>query len=257
MEYPEIDKYASLKSPIHKFDPRAKILTFSSLIFLFVFVDDILLATINLIFAFTLLLISRLPLGFVFDRMKPVFLFVLPILVIMSLTVEGSELVRICGVAVSYEGVRYGTLITARAIAAVTLALTMLGTMRFDTTIKALYMLKVPGTLVQMMMFTYRYIFVLLYEFSRMRRAMSCKGFVLKANRYALSMLGNLLGMLIVKSYERALRVHKSMISKGYTGSPGTITQFNMAVKDYVLVVSIIGTAILLRMYSVILSVVS
>ena len=33
MKYPEIDKYASLKSLIHEFDPRAKILTFSFLVF--------------------------------------------------------------------------------------------------------------------------------------------------------------------------------------------------------------------------------
>ncbi len=175
----------------------------------------------------------------------------------MSLTVEGSRLVSIHGVSVSYEGVRYGSLIILRAVAAVTLVLTMLGTMRFDTTIKALYMLKVPGPLVQMLMFTYRYIFVLLDEFSRMWRAMSCKGFVLKANMYALSMLGNVVGMLIVKSYERADRVYKSMISKGYTGSPMTMAKFNMVGKDYALTVLIIGIAILLRMYSVILPVVS
>ncbi len=257
MEYPEIDKYASLKSPIHEFDPRAKILTFSFLIFLFVFVNDLKLAVINLLFAVVLLLISRLPLRFVFNRIKLVFLFVFPILVIMSLTVKGSELIGIYGVSVTYEGVRYGSLIILRAIAAVTLVLTMLGTMRFDTTIKALYMLKVPGALVQMLMFTYRYIFVLLDEFSRMLRAMSCKGFVLKANRYALSMLGNMIGMLIVKSYERSDRVYKSMISKGYTGNPMTLTKFNMVAGDYALIVLIIGIAILLRMYSVILPVVS
>ena len=171
----------------------------------------------------------------------------------MSLTVEGSRLVSIHGVPVTYEGVRYGSLIILRAIAAVTLVLTMLGTMKFDTTIKALYMLKVPGPLVQMLMFTYRYIFVLLDEFSRMWRAMSCKGFVLKANMYALSMLGNVVGMLIVKSYERADRVYKSMISKGYTGSPTNMTTFSMLTKDYALTVLIIGIAILLRMYSVIL----
>ena len=257
MEYPEIDKYASLKSPIHEFDPRAKILTFTFLIFLFVFVSDIKLAAINLLFAVLLLLISRLPLKFVFDRVKVVFLFVLPILIIMSLTVKGSELASIYGVSVTYEGVRYGSLIVTRATAAVTLLLTMLGTMRFDTTIKALHMLKVPGSLVQMLMFTYRYIFVLWDEFSRMWRAMSCRGFTLRANRYALSMLGNVVGMLIVKSYERADRVYKAMISKGYRGTrtPKTMTEFNMVRKDYALTVLIISIAVLLQIYQVILSV--
>ncbi|HJH30877.1 MAG TPA: cobalt ECF transporter T component CbiQ [Methanosarcinaceae archaeon] len=253
MEYPEIDRYASLKSPIHQFDPRAKIITFSILIFSFVFVNNLTIAGMNLFFTFVLLLISRLPLNFVFNRIKWVFLFVLPFLIIMPFTVSGSELASIAGIKMTYEGFMYGSLIVLRAIAAVTLVLTMLGTMRFDTTIKALYMLKIPGLFIQMLMFTYRYIFVFLSDFLSMWKAMSSKGFKLRSNIYTLSILGNLIGMLIVKSYERAENVYHSMISKGYTGNQKTLVKFNMATKDYALTIVLIGIAILPHVCSMVI----
>jgi len=253
MEYPEIDRYASLTSPIHQFDPRAKIITFSFLIFSMVFVNDIKIAVFNLFVSFIFLLISRLPLNFVFSRIKCVLIFVLPFLMIMPLTVEGSELVCIGGLKVTYEGLSYGILIVLRAMAAVILMIIMLGTTRFNTMVKALYMLKVPGSLVQMLMFTYRYIFVFIDEFLRMWRAMSCKGFNLKPSKYALSMLGNAVGMLIVNSYERADRVYQSMVSRGYTGNPKTLVRFNMKAGDYALIIILAGIAVLPHIYPVVM----
>ena len=81
MKYPEIDKYAELDSLIHRFDPRAKIITFTLLIFSFVFIEDIRIAFVSLLFSLFILLLSRIPFGFVFNRMKPGLLFVIPFLV--------------------------------------------------------------------------------------------------------------------------------------------------------------------------------
>ncbi|MEZ5335554.1 MAG: energy-coupling factor transporter transmembrane component T [Methanolobus sp.] len=118
----------------------------------------------------------------------------------MPFTVEGREITNIAGLSVTLDGLIFASLVIIRALAAVTLALTMLATTRFDVTMKALYSLKIPGTLVQMLMFTYRYIFVITDEFSRMWQSMECKGFSLKANYHGLSIFGNMLGMIIIKA---------------------------------------------------------
>jgi cobalt/nickel transport system permease protein len=114
---------------------------------------------------------------------------------------------------------------------------------------KALYSLKIPGILVQMLMFTYRYIFVITDEFSRMWESMECKGFSLKANYHGLSIFGNMLGMIIIKSYDRTRRVYESMVSKGYDGKPGTLINLKMGAKDYVLSTCMVGIAILVHIY--------
>lgn len=251
MDYPEIDRYASLDSPIHRFDPRAKIITFTLLLISFVFVQKISVAFLALLFSLILLLVSKLPIRFILKRVQMVLIFVLPLLIIMPLTVRGTELFSVFGISATREGLWYASLIVIRSMAAVILILTMLGSMRFDTTIKALYTLKVPKTLVQMLMFTYRYIFVIIDEFMSMWRAMSAKGFNPRTNMYGLSVMGNMVGMLIVKSYERGERVYQAMISRGYTGNPKTRTAFAMRRTDYVLSTILVGFAILVHINTV------
>ncbi len=254
MDYPRIDAYASLNSPIHSFDPRAKIITFSVLIFSFAFLENINAAAIAVAFSLLLLIVSRLPLGFVFSRIKVPLGFIVSILVIMAFTVGGKELFSIFGLRVSYEGVHLGTLIVLRATAALFLALLMLGTSRFEAILKALYMLRVPGILVQMLMFTYRYIFVFIDEFGNMKNAMESKGFQIKGNsRHALSILGNAVGMLLVKSYERGDRVYSSMVARGYTGNPIILTKFEMKGSDYVLSGVLLSAAVFFHIFPVIL----
>jgi cobalt/nickel transport system permease protein len=253
LKYPEIDRYASIESPIHNLDPRAKIVAFMVMIFSFVFLDSISKAIIALGIAILIYIIAKLPRAFVMHRLKVVFLFLAPLLIIMPLTVEGQAIAQYHGIAITIEGLEYSSLVIIRALSAVTLALIMLGTTRFDITIKALYMLRLPGTLIQMLMFTYRYIFVIMDEFQRMWKAMGSKGFKLKANRYGLSVLGNIIGMLIIKSYDRAQRVYQSMISKGYTGNPGTIVNFQMQTKDYAIALSMILIALLMHTYHLVL----
>ncbi len=255
MEYPEIDAYASMDSPIHRFDPRAKIVSFTLLIFSFVFVNEIRIALLGFLFSFLILLISRLPLAFALKRIRMVFFFLFPLLLVMPLTVEGREVLNITGISVSFDGLIFASLIIIRALAAVTLALIMLATTRFDITIKALYALKVPGTLVQMLMFTYRYIFVITDEFSRMWESMECKGFRLKANYHGLSIFGNILGMIIIKSYDRTRRVYESMVAKGYSGKPNTLVHLHMSTKDYVLSTCMVGIAIFVHVYQLMFTV--
>lgn len=253
MNYPEIDRYASLRSPIHQFDPRAKIVTFTALIFSFVFVNGLSLAMLGLAIALLILVISRIPLGFALQRIKWVFLFLFPLLIIMPLTVEGEQLFDLHGIPVTYEGTVYASLVIIRAMAAVTLALTMLGTTRFDVTIKSLYMLKIPGSLIQMLMFTYRYIFVIIDEFGRMHRALRSKGFEPMTNKHGLSIVGNMIGMLIIKSYDRSERVYQSMISKGYTGNPRTLMKFSIHAKDYLISMCLLSIVILFHTYHLVL----
>ena len=254
MVFPRIDAYSALKSPIHSFDPRAKIISFSILIFSFAFLNDLKAATFALGFSLFLVLLSRLPLSFVLDRIKVPLVFFISILVIMAFTVEGAELFNLFGLSVSSEGVLLGTLIVLRALAALFLLLLMLGTCRFEAVLKALYMLKVPGVLVQMLMFSYRYIFVFIEEFLSMKNAMESKGFQLRGkSSYSLSILGNAVGVLLVKSYERGDRVYKAMISKGYTGNPKLFIKFNMKKSDYVLASLLISLAFCFHLYPVIL----
>ncbi|MBA7553084.1 Energy-coupling factor transporter transmembrane protein EcfT [subsurface metagenome] len=250
IEYPEIDRYASLNSPMHRFDPRAKIIAFLFLIFSVVLIPDLKIAFIGLFFAIFLLILSRIPLSFVLGHLKWVAMFVLSFFVILAFTFPGEEIANFYFLSITAEGLYTGSLITVRAFSAVILIFPMIGTMRFDTTIKALDKLKVPNSLVQMLMFTYRYIFVFADEFQRVWTAMESRGFKLRTTLYALRTIGKAMGMLFVMSYERAERVYRAMRSRGYTGNPKTLVEFDIRRRDYILAASIIGFAVSLHIIS-------
>ncbi|ADI74727.1 cobalt ABC transporter, inner membrane subunit CbiQ [Methanohalobium evestigatum Z-7303] len=252
MNYPRIDAYSEIESVIHNFDPRAKIITFTVLIFSFAFIESLTVAMFAVLFSVSLIFISKLPIEFVYARLKYPIIFIFAIFVIMCFTVEGNIIIDSYFVSVTLEGLKIGLLIFLRATAALIIAFLMLATNRFDTVIKALYMLKLPNAVVQMIVFSYRYIFVLVDEFQNMKKSMSAKGFEIKANRYGLSTIGNLIGMLLVKSYERGERVHKSMISKGYEGKPRMDTNYNLMFSDYVLTIFMMIFAFGVHIYPVI-----
>ncbi|UUX91955.1 cobalt ECF transporter T component CbiQ [Methanoplanus endosymbiosus] len=233
MKYPDIDKYADMDSPIHRIEPRIKVISFGILIVSAVFAGSIRAASLFLILSVLILIISRLPLRFILGRVKIICVFLVPILLLMPLTVPGTPIFTVGFMILSKEGLDFAVLVSVRSVAAIILVITMLGTQRFDTTLKALSMLYVPGIIIQMLLFTYRYIYVMIDEFMNIWCSMQAKGYRFRFNSHGLSMIGNLIGMLLIKSYERAERVYQAMIGKGYTGKPVSFSSFKITGTDY------------------------
>ncbi|KAF1076392.1 cobalt ECF transporter T component CbiQ [Methanogenium sp. MK-MG] len=244
MHYPDIDKYAGMDSPVHRIEPRIKIISFGILIVSAVFVGTIPASLFFLAVAVVILLASRLPMRFILTRMKVICVFVIPILVLMPLTVPGTPLFSAGPVSISQEGVSFAVLVTVRSVTAILLVVTMLGTQRFDTTLKALSLLRVPGIIIQMLLFTYRYIYVMIDEFLRIWSSMRAKGYTFRFNRHGLTIIGNLIGMLLINSYERAERVYQAMIAKGYTGNPISFSPFRVTIPDCLFCAAVITLAV-------------
>lgn len=232
MHLPEIDKYAHLKSPFYSWDPRIKIISISLLIISVVLTPHLFGAILGLTLAIAMVLVSRIPFYFIFKHLTWVFMFCIFLLIIMPLTVP--------------DGFRYATLISLRAITAVLLLFPMLGTMKFDLALKALQKLKVPNKLVQMLMFTYRYIFLFIEEVRRTLIASTARGFKKRTNIYTLKITGNLIGMLFVRSFERTERIYHAMISRGYNGQIKILDEFKICSKDILKASLVITTAVAL-----------
>lgn len=232
MHLPEIDKYAHLNSPLHSWDPRIKIFSISLLIISIVSIPHLTGAWLGLILALGLVLLSRIPFSFVFKHLRWVLLFCLFLAIIMPLTVP--------------DGFRYASVITLRAISVVLCLLSMMGTMRFDLTLKALQKLKFPHKLIQMLMFTYRYIFVFTEEARRTFIAAKARGFKERTNIYTIKIMGSLFAMLFIRSFARTERVYQAMVSRGYNGYLKTIDEFSLCSIDILKSFLVILTAIAL-----------
>lgn len=247
MHLPEIDEFAHLNSPIHSWDPRIKIVTLLSLIVSIVLLNEVWLAFLGFLFCIILVFVSKIPFRFLFAYLRWLLLFVLFFSVIMPLTVPGEEIASFYFLSISKQGVKLAILIALRAISAVLLVFPMMGTAKLSVTMKALCELKVPNKLIQMFTFAYRYIFIFIGELERMLKAAKARAFKEKTNLQTLKTVGNIIGMLFVRSYERSRRVYNAMLARGYTGELKIIHEFNLCSKDLVKGFIVIGFAILLQ----------
>ena len=236
-EYPQIDKYANLKSPIHNWDVRVKLISILILIFSVVLVDNLKTAFFGFIFALILIIISKIPVNFIFIYLRWISFFIIFLFVILMFT----------------AGLEKASLVSLRAATAFLLIFPMLATARFDTTLKALEKIGIPDKLVQIIQFTYRYIFVFTDEIQMMFRAMKSRGFKAGTNLYTMKTIGTMIGMLFVRSFERSERVYNAMVSRGYDGTTRTIIEFKINKFDLVKAFIIVSFAVSLHFIKLIL----
>jgi cobalt/nickel transport system permease protein len=129
---------------------------------------------------------------------------------------------------------RLAILIFIKAIAIVSTTYAIFGSARFDISMIAIQRLKCPKIIIQMILFTYRFVFLFLDEMKRMDTAMRARGFIMKIDLNTLRIIGNFVGTLLVRSFERATRVYNAMLSKGYKGEFHTLESFEVRRKDFI-----------------------
>ena len=242
----DIDRYAHLETSIHRWDPRLKILSLGTFMFGTAILNSIPLVIIAIIMAMIFLKITGLPLYFIVQGLTWVVFFLAPFFLIMPFSYPGEAAFYIWKIPFAWEGLRLATLIFIKALAIVMTTYAIFGSARFDISMIALQRLKCPKVIVQMLLFTYRYIFVFVEEMKRMDTAMRCRGFVMKTDLNTLYVMGNFVGTLLVRSFERTTRVYKAMLSKGYQGEFHTMVEFNAGWKDFVKAALVLGVIIVL-----------
>lgn len=242
----DIDRYAHLESSIQRWDPRVKLVSMGLFVFGVATLKTLPVALAALVAGLAFVRITGIPIGFVWDALKWVLLFLVPFAGIMPFTYPGDPAFDLLGLGFSLAGLRLGLLIIVKALAIVLTSYAVFGSARFDVSMIALQRLRFPSILVQMLLFTYRYIFVLIEEVRRMTTAMRVRGFVMGTNLYTLKVLGNFIGSLLVRSFERTDRVYKAMLSKGYDGQFRTLVEFKAKDLDFAKAALVIGTVVTL-----------
>jgi cobalt/nickel transport system permease protein len=203
MRHNFIDRYASLESPLHVLEARTKLFAFAALI---VAVLSIPMNRgslfIGYFFATAILMgVSQIPLNYILGRV----LLILPFIVLASL-------------AVPWEGYMGVWILFVRAILCLLLLILLTNTTRFIELLRALRKLGCPQILVMNLSFLYRYLFVLTEEAMRMKQARDCRRVARAPFFEELKILSSMLGTLLIRSFERAERMHGAMLSRGYTG---------------------------------------
>ena len=108
--------------------------------------------------------------------------------------------------------------------ASVTAASLLAATTPANALIEALYTLRVPPTLVRIVAFMHRYLFVLVEEVQRMLRARAARSAAVGPKSggpiaWRARVTGGMAGALFVRTYDRSERIHMAMAARGFTGT--------------------------------------
>ncbi len=242
----DIDKYAKLKSIIHNWDARFKIVCLSILILSFTLIQKKLLFPVMIIIPLVLAFIAKLPIFFILVRLRLAITFFIIVLIFLPLGYGDSVMCYIIGINIYYDGFYLALAIISRGIAIIITVIVMFGTAPFDISMRALYSLRMPATLISLILFTYRYIFLYMDNLRKMNNALILRGFKKKLRLNSIKIISILASTLLIRSYEQAERIYNAMILRGYQGRLLLKHPFRVSISDLVLAFIIVNIAVLL-----------
>lgn len=212
-------------SPLARLDPRWKIAALVLAALIAVLLQGLVPALIALTASFFLLLLSRIPLSHYCRRAAPVLLLVALFVVWLPFVAPGPA-IEIGTLTFSQRGLTRAGLVLAKALTVFTLMLLLWSTTPLEMAFKAAHALRVPGLIVQIVALTYRYIFLLRDELRRLRIALRTRGFRGNASLHACRTVGHAGGSMLVRSVERAERVHHAMHCRGFDCQYRALAEF-------------------------------
>ena len=219
-------------TPIAGFDPRARILAVVAFALVVVVLSDLAALAVALGASLVVMGLADLPPGPTLRRMAMMDGFIVFMLMLLPFTVPGDPIVTLFGFPASWQGLTRAVEIALKANAIVLMLLSLVGTMDAITIGRALHRLKAPEALVHLMMFTVRYIDVLVGEYRTLRTAMKARGFRPSNSRHTWKSFGYLVGMMLVRSLERSERILAAMKCRGFTGTIPLIDDLSWRRRD-------------------------
>lgn len=174
-------------------------------------------------------------------RMAGVEGFLIVLLVTLPFTVPGTTLFSIAGLSASAEGLERALVLVLRVNAAVLAIMALLGGLGGQRLTGAMTGIGLPPVLASLLLLTLRYAATFGDEYRRLRVAMRVRGFRAGSNRHTWRSLGHLVGMLLVRSLERAERVRAAMLCRGFTGKFPIATPEPLQARDWLFLSAALG----------------
>jgi cobalt/nickel transport system permease protein len=243
------DPFSTGDSLWHRLDPRFKLILaglFSIAVASFQRFDSLLCA---LLVSLALVLMTGLSKKQVFKRAVIANAMSLLLWLVLPFTVKGETMTIRGFLDVSVPGVLLATRLTVKLNTLILALIALVSTSDIPTIGHALYSLKVPGKLIYLLLFTYRYLSVLSQEYQRLSRAARVRCFKPKTNLHTYRIFGYFVGMMLVRAAVRGDHVHRAMLCRGFNGRFFCLYHFKITRSDRLVFLIGIFTVILLGVW--------
>ncbi len=214
MRHGFLDRHTDLDSPLHRLDPRVKLV---------VALSGILLASSETAgvtapfvgyyaIGLTLALLSRVPLRHFLSRFAVASPFILTAssLPLVAVWLEGRSEVEFA--------LAWSASVALKAYFGILMLALLTSTSDFADLLDAMRRLHVPEIIGILATLMYRHMFTLADEWSRMSQARDCRS-AGRLMQGRVSVYGKQLGQAFLRSWERSDRVHGAMVLRGFEGT--------------------------------------
>jgi len=235
------ERFSEGDSFLHKLDPRVKIIVALLFSIIVALTDKYTSMLGALLFAVGTVIIARLRTKEVISRLLVVNSFIFLLWLMLPFTFSGEKIYTLGSLSVSREGIKYAFLITVKSNSIILTGIALLSTSSIFNLVHALRHLYLPDKLIQLFFFTYRYIHTIFSEYVKLNNAMKIRGFKPQTNFHTYKTYAYLVGMMLVRSYDRSERVYNAMLCRGFKGKFWTLNHFSFKKSDFVLGIAMIS----------------
>lgn len=244
-----LDTLAAQDTSVHRIDPRAKLIT--TLVFIATVVSfgkyEISALLPFTLYPVYLLAAGNLPPGYILRKIVIVSPFAVMVGIFNPL-LDQEAMLKVGELSISGGWVSF-TSILVRFTLTVGAAMTFVAVTGFNAVCMALEKMGAPRFFAMQLLFLYRYLFVLVEEAVSMVRARSLR--VFDGKGMGISAYGSLLGHLLLRTLDRAQRIHSAMWCRGFEGSIRIMKPLSMGRREFLFMTGWISLFITFRLVNI------
>jgi cobalt/nickel transport system permease protein len=236
-------------TPIHRLDPRVKLLTTMGFIVAVVSFPKYTLAPLMpfMLYPVALIALGNVPLKYLGKKI----LLAAPFAVFIGIfnpLLDRQVLMHLGPLAITGGWVSFASILL-KFVLTVSAALVLVAVTGFYPVCAALERLGMPRALALQLLFLYRYLFVLGDEAARMVRARALRSF--DGRGLGFRTYSSMLGHLLLRTLDRAQRLHLAMLSRGFDGEIRLLRPMRLTGRDVVFLLGWTAFFVGFRLYNV------
>jgi cobalt/nickel transport system permease protein len=231
VEIGRMDELGRMESPVHRIDARAKAVVTLAFIAVVMSFPRYAVSALTplLFFPVALAALGRIPARHILKKILVAAPFAL-VIGFFNPIMDRQPVVVLCSLSVTGGWVSFASILF-RFVLTVGAALVLVACTGMNRLGAGLGQLGVPRVFVVQLLFLYRYLFVVADEGGKMARSVELRSDGKRALR--LRVYGSLIGNLLLRSMDRAERVYRAMIARGFDGEIRVLQQSSFRGSDW------------------------
>ena len=245
------DELSSKDSPIHNLEGRIKLISTIFIILVCVISQELFIPIILEIMLLIILKIAKLSYIDSIKRLLMLLPFGGAVIIFQPFIQPGNIIWSYSWLHITDVGLNWGILLFVRLIVCLTAIIIYSSTTPLQEMASSFRKLKMPRDLAMILSIMVRFLFLFVDELAAIRKSQKARNFNIHGNtpyKWRVKQVGYTIGMMFLKAYEQGERVHKSMVSRGFSDASEMFDEKKSPEKsDYIYLLTIIIIVIVLE----------